>query len=103
MNPAFFAEHALHLHVPAGATPKDGPSAGCTIITALLSLALGRPALADLAMTGGWAGAVAVAVVVVGGACSHAGWAQAGERATSHRRCPIPAPAAQLPAQARSR
>ena len=53
-NPAFFAEHALHLHVPAGATPKDGPSAGCTIITALLSLALGRPAIPDLAMTGGW-------------------------------------------------
>ncbi|PSC68558.1 Lon protease mitochondrial [Micractinium conductrix] len=49
---AFFAEHAIHLHVPAGATPKDGPSAGCTIITALLSLALNRPVLPDLAMTG---------------------------------------------------
>ncbi|EFN59870.1 hypothetical protein CHLNCDRAFT_33715 [Chlorella variabilis] len=49
---AFFADHAIHLHVPAGATPKDGPSAGCTIITALLSLALDRPVLPDLAMTG---------------------------------------------------
>jgi hypothetical protein len=48
----FFSDTALHVHVPAGATPKDGPSAGCTIITALLSLALGRPAAPDLAMTG---------------------------------------------------
>lgn len=48
----FFAEALLHVHVPAGATPKDGPSAGCTIITALLSLALDRPVLPDLAMTG---------------------------------------------------
>lgn len=43
---------SLHLHVPEGATPKDGPSAGCTIASALLSLALGRPALQNLAMTG---------------------------------------------------
>uniref|UniRef100_UPI00358F8E55 lon protease homolog, mitochondrial n=1 Tax=Myxine glutinosa TaxID=7769 RepID=UPI00358F8E55 len=42
----------LHLHVPEGATPKDGPSAGCTIVTALLSLAMGRAIRADLAMTG---------------------------------------------------
>jgi ATP-dependent Lon protease len=48
----FFSEHSLHIHVPAGATPKDGPSAGCTIVTALLSLALDRPVAADLAMTG---------------------------------------------------
>ncbi len=42
----------MQVHVPAGATPKDGPSAGCTMITALLSLALERPVIPDLAMTG---------------------------------------------------
>uniref|UniRef100_A0A8D2L9U2 Lon protease homolog, mitochondrial n=2 Tax=Varanus komodoensis TaxID=61221 RepID=A0A8D2L9U2_VARKO len=42
----------LHLHVPEGATPKDGPSAGCTIVTALLSLAMGRPVRQNVAMTG---------------------------------------------------
>ncbi|XP_039120831.1 lon protease homolog, mitochondrial-like isoform X3 [Dioscorea cayenensis subsp. rotundata] len=50
-NP-FFANSKLHLHVPAGATPKDGPSAGCTMITSLLSLALKKPVKRDLAMTG---------------------------------------------------
>ncbi|KAF2886380.1 hypothetical protein ILUMI_19793 [Ignelater luminosus] len=42
----------LHLHVPEGATPKDGPSAGCTIVTALLSLAQNKPIRQDVAMTG---------------------------------------------------
>jgi Lon-like ATP-dependent protease len=48
----FFANSKLHLHVPAGATPKDGPSAGCTMITSLLSLATKKPVRKDLAMTG---------------------------------------------------
>ncbi|XP_070048344.1 lon protease homolog 1, mitochondrial-like [Nicotiana tomentosiformis] len=48
----FFANSKLHLHVPAGATPKDGPSAGCTMITSLLSLAMKKPVKKDLAMTG---------------------------------------------------
>ncbi|XP_076465316.1 lon protease homolog, mitochondrial-like [Babylonia areolata] len=42
----------LHLHVPEGATPKDGPSAGCAVASALLSLALGKPAVQNMAMTG---------------------------------------------------
>ncbi|XP_059438526.1 lon protease homolog 1, mitochondrial [Corylus avellana] len=48
----YFANSKLHLHVPSGATPKDGPSAGCTMITSLLSLALKKPIKRDLAMTG---------------------------------------------------
>jgi ATP-dependent Lon protease len=45
-------EQALHLHVPAGAVPKDGPSAGVTMTTALASLASGRPVRSDVGMTG---------------------------------------------------
>lgn len=48
----FFANSKLHLHVPAGATPKDGPSGGCTMITSLLSLAMKKHVRKDLAMTG---------------------------------------------------
>ncbi|XP_052499956.1 lon protease homolog, mitochondrial [Budorcas taxicolor] len=48
----FLVTSHIHLHVPEGATPKDGPSAGCTIVTALLSLALDRPVRQNLAMTG---------------------------------------------------
>nr|GEV62624.1 lon protease homolog 1, mitochondrial [Tanacetum cinerariifolium]GEV72053.1 lon protease homolog 1, mitochondrial [Tanacetum cinerariifolium] len=48
----FFANSKVHLHVPAGATPKDGPSAGCTMITSLLSLAMNKHVKKDLAMTG---------------------------------------------------
>ncbi|KAJ8937351.1 hypothetical protein NQ314_011896, partial [Rhamnusium bicolor] len=50
-NKFLFNNH-LHLHVPEGATPKDGPSAGCTIVTALLSLARGESIRQDVAMTG---------------------------------------------------
>ncbi len=42
----------IHIHVPAGAVPKDGPSAGVTMVTALTSMALGRPVRSDVAMTG---------------------------------------------------
>ncbi|XP_058257300.1 lon protease homolog, mitochondrial [Hemibagrus wyckioides] len=48
----FLVGSHLHLHVPEGATPKDGPSAGCTIITALLSLATNTPVRQNVAMTG---------------------------------------------------
>ncbi|XP_046966442.1 lon protease homolog, mitochondrial [Vanessa cardui] len=48
----FLNTSQLHLHVPEGATPKDGPSAGVTVASALLSLALRRPARARVAMTG---------------------------------------------------
>ncbi len=47
-----FAKSDLHIHVPAGAVPKDGPSAGVTIATALVSLLTGRQVRADVAMTG---------------------------------------------------
>nr|XP_002739039.2 PREDICTED: lon protease homolog, mitochondrial-like [Saccoglossus kowalevskii] len=48
----FFNQNHIHVHVPEGATPKDGPSAGCTIITALVSLALNKPIRHNTAMTG---------------------------------------------------
>ena len=47
-----FEDHDLHIHVPAGAVPKDGPSAGITLTTALASLVTGRAVATDIAMTG---------------------------------------------------
>jgi ATP-dependent Lon protease len=48
----WFGSHDIHLHVPAGAIPKDGPSAGVAMVTALSSLLSGRPVRSDVAMTG---------------------------------------------------
>jgi ATP-dependent Lon protease len=48
----YFQKHDLHIHVPAGAIPKDGPSAGVTMATAVASLVTGTPVSADVAMTG---------------------------------------------------
>jgi ATP-dependent Lon protease len=48
----FFENHQIHLHIPAGATPKDGPSAGITMASALLSLVRGKRIKSNLAMTG---------------------------------------------------
>jgi ATP-dependent Lon protease len=52
LQDAWFADHDVHVHVPAGATPKDGPSAGITMATALASLISGRTVREDVAMTG---------------------------------------------------
>ncbi|MCP4634762.1 MAG: endopeptidase La [candidate division Zixibacteria bacterium] len=52
INPEIFEEFDFHIHVPAGATPKDGPSAGITIATALVSILTSRPVKPHLAMTG---------------------------------------------------
>ena len=52
LDPDFFAESDIHIHLPSGAIPKEGPSAGVTIALALLSLLTGRPARRDAALTG---------------------------------------------------
>jgi ATP-dependent Lon protease len=52
IDPRVFEDNSLHIHVPAGAIPKDGPSAGITMMTAIVSLALSRKVRSDVAMTG---------------------------------------------------
>jgi ATP-dependent Lon protease len=52
VTPGFFERHTLHVHVPAASVPKDGPSAGITMATAIVSALSGRPVHSDIAMTG---------------------------------------------------
>jgi ATP-dependent Lon protease len=52
VDPAYFEDHVFHIHVPEGAVPKDGPSAGITLTTALISAMTGTPVRRDVAMTG---------------------------------------------------
>ncbi len=52
LDPTWFADHDVHLHIPAGAIPKDGPSAGITMATAIVSLVRGVPVADEVAMTG---------------------------------------------------
>lgn len=52
LDPGWFAAHDVHIHVPAGAVPKDGPSAGVAMATAIVSLVTGRPVANDVGMTG---------------------------------------------------
>ncbi len=52
IEPDYFETHDIHIHVPAGAIPKDGPSAGVTITTAIVSVLTGRPVRRNVAMTG---------------------------------------------------
>src|SRR6195256_770549 len=52
IDPALFDKNDIHIHVPAGAQPKEGPSAGVTVLTAMASLLTGRPVREDVAMTG---------------------------------------------------
>ena len=52
LDPEYFQQHDIHIHIPEGAVPKDGPSAGITMATAILSAVTGRKVHADVAMTG---------------------------------------------------
>jgi len=52
LDETYFPRHEIHIHIPSGAIPKDGPSAGITIVVSMLSLLLGKTVVADVAMTG---------------------------------------------------